>query len=83
MITNLFNPTAPNPDKDDCDRFMDADMGLGMFQQNFSATRGDLTSYAVKQGYAWALRDFLVRRGLLDDDWEQRLIAIGQREGHG
>lgn len=84
MSSNILNITSPiQPDKDNGDACHEADMGLGMYQQNFAGSRADLVSYAVNQGYSWALRDFLVTRGFLDDDWEQRLTAIGQEVGHG
>jgi len=62
--------------KNDSDLYMQADMALGMFEQNFADSRENLIEYAVKQGYAWALPGFLSRRGWLDDDWNKRLKLI-------
>jgi hypothetical protein len=53
--------------------FMIADMGLGMYEQNFAEDREQLLGYAVREGLIWALPEFLDRRGWLDADWVVRI----------
>jgi len=53
--------------------FMIADMGLGMYEQNFAEDREQLLGYAVREGLMWALPEFLDRRGWLDADWVVRI----------
>ena len=53
--------------------FMNADMQLGMYEQNFAEDREQLLGYAVREGLMWALPEFLDRRGWLDADWVVRI----------
>ncbi|MGB5564273.1 MAG: hypothetical protein WBN02_18370 [Sedimenticolaceae bacterium] len=59
--------------QDDVTAFMIADLGLGMYEQNFAENRQQLVDYAVRQGLIWALPEFLDRRGWLDADWVVRI----------
>ena len=59
--------------QDDVTALMIADLGLGMYEQNFAQDRQQLVDYAVRQGLIWALPEFLDRRGWLDADWVVRI----------
>lgn len=53
--------------------FMAADMQLGAYAQMFADSPEKLLQFAIEHDLAWALHDFLERRGLLDSDWLSRL----------
>ena len=61
-------------------RFLGADMALGMFHQMIGENRDALVQYAVSKDFDWALRDYLGRRGLLDEDWLDRLERLESGE---
>lgn len=61
------------------DDFIQADVALGAYEQQFAKSRDDLVRYALRLNYQWALPGFLQRRGCLDADWAARLDALGQQ----
>ena len=80
FINRKSNPPTARETKLECcidetDRFMLADMTLGMIAQSVDS-REQFLEYAQREGYTWALSDFLDRHGWLDDDWEERLALI-------
>ncbi len=60
-------------------RFIGADMALGMFDQ-MCESRDALVQYAVSKDFDWALRGYLERRWVLDQDWLDRLERLESDE---
>jgi len=58
-------------------KFHEADMALGMMAQSGPDDRDEFVDYVKEKDYLWALREFLSRRGWIDEDWKRRLTELG------
>ena len=59
--------------------FIEADMVLGMAEQNHCNTRDELSEFALKKKLVPYLAPFLQRRGWIDNDWARRLQVLSEQ----